>query len=148
MLMSPTRIRKPIARRDARLARFGSRRSGAAGVEAAFCFPIIIIIMMGTLEICSGIYLKESVSICAFEGCRVGCRRGATRDTVMDRLVEVLRDREITLPTKANGEPEGVEIIPNDFSTLCPPSPMTTAASAVNARESPASIASRFTSIV
>lgn len=111
-------LRSIDSRPPGRPVRLRSRRNGAAVVEAAICFPLIVILMMGTLEVCSGIYLKESVSICAFEGCRVGCRRGSTRDTVMERLIEVLQDRQISLPTQDGGEPEGVEIIPDDFSTL------------------------------
>lgn len=89
-------------------------RRGAAAVEAAFCFPIIIILMMGTLEICAGIYLKESVSICAFEGCRVGIRRRSTREQVIARVKEVLADRQVVLP-----DDSAIEVLPDvDWSTL------------------------------
>ena len=36
----------------------------------------------------------------------------------MERVIEALADRQVNLPTGAGGEPEGVEIIPNDFSEL------------------------------
>lgn len=89
-------------------------RRGAAAVEAAFCFPLIIILMMGTLEICAGIYLKESVSICAFEGCRVGIRRRSTRNQVIARVKEVLADRQVVLPNDS-----AIEVLPDvDWSTL------------------------------
>lgn len=100
-------------------------RRGAAAVEAAICFPLIIILMMGTLEVCAGIYLKESVTICAFEGVRVGVRRRATRDMVIDRIKEVLTDRQVVLPTDSSGNPEGIEVIPEDFSTLRELDPIT-----------------------
>ena len=93
-------------------------RRAAAAVEAAICFPLIVLLMMGTLEICAGIYLKESVSICAFEGCRVGVRRRATREMVLDRINEALADRQVVLPMDASGETQGIEVIPEDFSTL------------------------------
>ncbi|MEL7497534.1 MAG: TadE family protein [Planctomycetota bacterium] len=93
-------------------------RRGAAAVEAAICFPLIIILMMGTLEICAGIYLKESLSICAFEGCRVGVRRRATREMVLARVNEVLADRQVVLPTDGSGNAVGVEVLPTDWSGL------------------------------
>lgn len=103
--------------RRSRRSRSGVRR-GAAAVEAAICFPLIIILMMGTLEICAGIYLKESLSICAFEGCRVGVRRRATREMVLARVNEVLADRQVVLPTDGSGNAVGVEVLPTDWSGL------------------------------
>ena len=71
-------------------------RSGVAAVEAAICFPLIILLMLGTLEITAGLYLRESLSVCCFEACRVGTRRGATASDVEDRALEVLTDRGVT----------------------------------------------------
>lgn len=109
--------RSPIRSRGRRSRSFVRR--GVAAVEAAICFPLIIILMMGTLEICAGIYLKESVSICCFEGCRVGIRRRATRDEVIARVREVLADRQVILGTNGDGSQVGVEVLPDvDWSTL------------------------------
>lgn len=74
---------------------------------------------MGTLEICSGIYLKESLSICCFEGARAGVRRRATREMVLDRVAEALADRQVTVPDGA------IEVLPEDFSTLNELDPIT-----------------------
>ena len=54
------------------------RRQGVAAVEAALCLPVVLILMLGTLEICSGIFLRESLNIASFEGARAGVRRQAT----------------------------------------------------------------------
>lgn len=93
-------------------------RRGAAAVEAAICIPIIIVMMMGTLEVCAGIYLKESISICCFEGCRLGTRRRATREMVQARVEEVLAQRGVTLPENGEGDAVGILIEPADFSGL------------------------------
>ena len=90
--------------------RSGTARSGVAAVEAAFCFPLILILMMGTLEITAGLFLRESISICCFEACRVGTRRGATADDVEDRAIEVLADRGVVSAT--------VTITPDNFDSL------------------------------
>ena len=111
---------RPSRRRARRRA-----RNGGAAVEAAICFPLIIILMMGTLEVCAGIYLKESITICAFEGVRVGVRRRATREMVIARVQEVLTDRQVTLPNDVNGDPQGIEVLPEDFSTLRELDPIT-----------------------
>ena len=87
-----------------------SKRSGVAAVEAAFCFPLIIVLMLGTLEITSGLYLRESLSVCSFEACRVGTRRGATAADVRARALEVLTDRQVS---GAN-----VVVTPNGFDDL------------------------------
>jgi hypothetical protein len=108
--------RKPNARRR-------RRRGGGAAVEAAFCFPLIIILMMGTLEICAGIYLKESLTVCAYEGVRAGIHRRSTAEDVRERVLEMLEDRHITIPGGSSGQ--GLEIIPSDFSDLNALDPIT-----------------------
>lgn len=94
-------------------------------MEAAFCFPVIIILMMGTLEICAGIFLKESLTLCAYEGVRAGIHRRSSAEDVMDRVLEMLEDRQITIPEGAGGTPQGIEIIPSDFSDLNALDPIT-----------------------
>lgn len=49
-------------------------RDGSVVVEAALVIPIIIAIMFGTLEICAGYYVQETVSIAAYEGSRFAAR--------------------------------------------------------------------------
>jgi hypothetical protein len=108
-----------------RIAKARKRRGGGAAVEAAFCFPLIIFLMMGTLEVCAGIYLKESLTLCAYEGVRAGIHRRSTAEDVMDRVLEMLEDRLITIPEDSGGSPQGIEIIPSDFSGLNALDPIT-----------------------
>ena len=112
---TPQPPRRPIAGRR-------RRRGGGAAVEAAFCFPIIIMLMMGTLEICAGIYLKESLTLCAYEGVRAGIHRRSTAEDVRERILEMLEDRLITIPEDSGG---AIEIIPPDFSDLKALDPIT-----------------------
>ena len=94
--------RKPLGSR--------SQRSGMAVVEAAVCIPLILLLMLGTLEITSGLYLRESLSVCSFEACRVGARRRASADDVRARAQEVLADRGV------NGA--SVVLTPSNFDAL------------------------------
>ncbi len=74
--------------------------------------------MLGTLEVCSGIYLSESLSVCAYEATRIGVRRRATAEDVYARAVEALADRQVVLPTNAAGNVYGITIEPASFSGL------------------------------
>lgn len=88
-------------------------RRGAAVVEAALCIPLVVMLMLGTLEVCSGIYLKESLTVAAFEGVRSGVGRRTTRDDVAASVDQMLKDRNVVL-----GQSGEILIEPEDFSTL------------------------------
>jgi len=99
-----------------------NERRGGAVVETAFCIPVVIILMMGTLEVCSGIYLYESCKVAGFEGVRLGIRRSGTAEEVLYRTNEVLAARGVKIP---NGGGYGVTIEPNNFSNLNALDPIT-----------------------
>ena len=74
--------------------------------------------MLGTLEVCSGLYLSESLTICAYEAARAGVRRRTTEQDVYDRAIEVLAARRVTLPADEDGNPVGILIEPSSFDSL------------------------------
>jgi len=86
------------------------RRKGGPVIECAFCLPLVILFMLGTLEITSALFLKETLSIAAYEGARAGVKRGATPQDASDAATEVLTARGITGAT--------VTVTPDDFSDL------------------------------
>ena len=98
--------------------KYSDQREGAAVVEAAICIPVVIILMLGTLEVCSGLYLAESLTVCAYEAARAGVRRRTTAQDVYDRAVEVLESRNVALPTGETGELSGIVIEPSNFEDL------------------------------
>lgn len=122
MFQSLVQSALPLNKRNRRVLRLPVRdrrdRSGAAVVEAAFCIPIVIILMLGTLEVCSGIYLAESIKVSAYEAVRVGVRRRATAEQVYERAMEALKDRQVSLPRNASGQELGVIVTPANFSGL------------------------------
>ena len=81
-------------------------RDGTVVVEAALVIPIILTIMFGTLEVCSGYYVQESITIAAYEGSRFAAReygriRGEnepefSESDVTDYVTEILQARGIT----------------------------------------------------
>ena len=70
-------------------------RRAAATVEMAICLPIVIAIAFGTIEICSAFYLKESLTLAAYEGAREGMPMGGTNAAATARVFSILDERGI-----------------------------------------------------
>ena len=70
-------------------------RKAAATVEFAICLPVLLFLTLGTMDLCSVIFLKESVTLAAYEGSRRGVARGRTNADVTSRIEEFLDDRGI-----------------------------------------------------
>ncbi len=71
------------------------RRKGAATVELAICLPIFLTVAFGTIDICSVLFLKESLTIAAYEGARVGMHQGGTNAATSARVFSILQERGI-----------------------------------------------------
>ncbi len=72
-----------------------AKRRGAATVEFAICLPALIALTIGTIDICSMMFLKESIKLAAYEGARRGVGRGRTNADVIARVTEFLDERNI-----------------------------------------------------
>jgi hypothetical protein len=64
-------------------------------VEFALVLPALIALTIGTMDICSMLFLKETVVLAAYEGARSGVGRGKTNQDVIDRVIEFLDERDI-----------------------------------------------------
>lgn len=71
------------------------KRRGAATAEVAVCLPILVILIVGINETCSAVFLKEQVTIAAYEGARVGVQKQATDELVEQRVRQFLDERGI-----------------------------------------------------
>ncbi|MCA9194356.1 MAG: pilus assembly protein [Planctomycetales bacterium] len=71
-------------------------RRAIATVECAICLPIIVLITVATIDLSSALFLKESLTVAAYEGARVGALNGGTNDEAIQRVQEVLTERGIT----------------------------------------------------
>lgn len=91
--------------------RFGSyrrdNRRAVAIVEFACVLPVLLVILLGTLEATSMIYRQQTLSIAAYEGCRVALIPKITRGQVEAAINQILTDRRVK-----NSQ---ITIIPNDF---------------------------------
>jgi Flp pilus assembly protein TadG len=83
------------------------RRSGIAAMEFAVCLPILLVLIVGTIEACSMIYLKQSLSVAAYEGIRAAVQPSATTADVTAACDRILTDRNVRNAT--------VTITPSDF---------------------------------
>lgn len=71
------------------------QRRGVAGVEFAIVLPVLIVLTLGTLDLCSLMFLKETVVLAAYEGAREGVNRGQTDADCVSRVVELLDERGV-----------------------------------------------------
>ncbi len=71
----------------------GGRRRGVAAVEFAVCLPVIVLLVFGSIEASSFIFLRQSLSAAAYEGIREAVRSGSTTAEVTDRAENILQSR-------------------------------------------------------
>lgn len=94
-------------RSPSRTVNRGPLRSAVATVEFAFILPILMTLTLGTMDVCSVIFLKEAAAIAAYEGARLGVNRNETNASASDRITDFLDNRGI------NYEPSTVIDISN-----------------------------------
>ena len=70
---------------------------GVASVECAICLLVLLPIILGTLEICAGYLVKQSLTVSAYEGVRSGVGRGTTNADILIRTAQTLEFRNIDL---------------------------------------------------
>jgi Flp pilus assembly protein TadG len=83
-----------------------------AAAEFAVCLPIVVLLLLGAIEACSMIFLKQSLSIAAYEGARTGLSSKATAADVQTVCGQIFTDRRIDGGT--------VSISPDNFDTVGP----------------------------
>lgn len=82
-------------------------RRGVAAAEFAVCLPVMVLLVLGMIETCSMVFLKQSLSVAAYEGAHVAVKPGATSAEVRATCEGILRDRRVNDAT--------VQVTPNDI---------------------------------
>ena len=77
------------------VSRKGSLRRAAASVELALFMPILLCLIWGAIEACTMIYLKQSLTVAAYEGARTAIAAEATTESVDARCRQVLKERSV-----------------------------------------------------
>ncbi len=57
--------------------------------------PLLVLIVLATMEACAMIFLQQSLSVAAYEGARVGITPSASSSDVSAQCQQILGDREI-----------------------------------------------------
>jgi hypothetical protein len=71
------------------------RRRGVAAAEFAVCLPVLVLLVLATIEACTMIFLKQSLTVASYEGVRTALVSGATPQDVRTSCEQVLSDRNI-----------------------------------------------------
>lgn len=90
----------------------GKQRRATAVVELALVLPLLMVLLLGTLETCSAIYRQQTLHIAAFEGCRVALVPRITRAQVDAAINQILTSRRVRNAT--------ITITPANFTTAAP----------------------------
>ncbi len=70
-------------------------RLGTAAVETAIVLPIAVMVVFGSIELADGVFLKQSLSVAAYEGARAATRTGGTSEEAIQRIQDVLANKGI-----------------------------------------------------
>ncbi len=71
------------------------RPRGSAIVELAVCLPAIVVLVLGSIETCTMIFVKQSLHVAAYEAIRRAIEPGAVPEDVLDHAHEILTQRHI-----------------------------------------------------
>lgn len=96
------------------IGRPGRRRKsrGVAAAELAVCLPVVVLLVVASIEACGAIFLKQSLTVAAYEGVRTALEDGVSSSNVQTACDRILADRRIQGAT--------VTIKPSDITALNP----------------------------
>lgn len=72
-----------------------TERRGTAVVEFAVCLPVLLILVLGSIECTSMIFLSQSLNVVAYEGVRTAVKPGSTTADTLARCQEVIDERNL-----------------------------------------------------
>ena len=105
-----------------------SSRRGAATVELCVCLPLFVIVVVGTVQSCTLIHLRESLCVASYEAARLVVKDEANRQQAVGRAGRILASRGISGST--------VDIQPRDLTSINPGDPVTVTVSVSAASQS------------
>jgi Flp pilus assembly protein TadG len=70
-------------------------RRGVAASELAVCLPVMVLLVLATIETCTMIFLKQSLTVASYESVRTALQPGAVAADVQATCDGVLADRRI-----------------------------------------------------
>lgn len=76
-----------------------ARRRGIAVVEVAVTLPVLVMLVLASIEASNAVFLKQSLTIAAYESARTLSSTGGTEAKAVARFNEVLSARGISSAT-------------------------------------------------
>ena len=73
----------------------GNDRRGVAATEFAVCLPVIVLLVLGMIECCTMIFLKQSLTVAAYEGIRTALEDRAVSRDVLRSSQQILTQRRV-----------------------------------------------------
>lgn len=95
-----------------------SNRRGVAAAEFAVCLPILVLLVLGMIETCSMIFLKQSLAVAAYEGAHMAVKPGATSTDVRTTCEGILRDRRVNAANIQISPGSVAGVTPGDYMTI------------------------------
>jgi Flp pilus assembly protein TadG len=87
-----------------------SRLSGVAAVEFAVCLPVLVLVVLSTIEVNNAIFLRQGLHIAAYEGAKELATPDGTLASANTEIQNILSSRSISSAT--------VTMTPNDPALL------------------------------
>jgi Flp pilus assembly protein TadG len=75
------------------------KRRGVAAVELAICLPMVVMLVLGSIEACSMIFINQSLCVAGYEGMRIAVRKGGTSAEAIAGCNELLSARGVQAAT-------------------------------------------------
>lgn len=70
-------------------------RRAVAAVEFALCLPVMVLLVLASIEACTMIFVQQSLETAAYETARFAASPGDTRSLALQRGNQVLADRAV-----------------------------------------------------
>lgn len=95
-------------------------RRGTAVTELAVCLPLLSFLVFGSIELCNGIHLKQTLIEACYAGALVGSQPRATEEKIIKRVEDDLSARHVTgVNVSVGGNGIGFdELVPGDLFTV------------------------------
>src|SRR4051794_21819525 len=102
-----------------------SLRRGVAAAELAVCLPIVVVLVIATIESCGALFLKQSLAASAYEGVRAAIKKGSTAASVQTACNQILTDRRIQGSQVTLNPANIASLKPGDFIDVTVSAPCT-----------------------
>jgi Flp pilus assembly protein TadG len=103
---------------NVRRSRTLHKSRGVAAAELAVCLPVVVLILLASLEACSALFLKQSLTVAAYEGVRTAIEHNSSAAVVQSTCNQILSDRRVKGATITVNPSDIASLNPGDFVSV------------------------------